>query len=176
MTHRHRLYSFLSNLNTQYIVLVLLVLVLLNVVAVAAMNEINYYQARESRVASIGQQYTINEVKFMVSDIKKETGYSMGIVPSSNQEIISLDLTIENNSKKDFSFYPSIQTFIRDNEGENYQMTIVNLDNPFGTNSVAPGETASGRLAYMVSSRDIPMKLYVESTEQSVPPFVAQIR
>lgn len=156
-----------------YVVAILLVL---NLLAVLTLSGINYYESRKPKIYSLGQSQTIDDVTFTVSDLRTETKYVMGVVPSISEEIISIKLSIENRSKQNFQIFPSIQTYIRSSEGDSYQLTAVDMDDIFASNEVSPSQTISGRLAYKISSRNIPMRLYVESSSTDSAPYIVRIR
>lgn len=156
--------------------IIILILVLLNVIVGFVIYKTLSVKTSGSTIAKINEKSTINGVSVEVSDIKKETNFVMNITPPEGKEIISLDLQIENNSTKTYTIFPSINTFIRDNQGRTYQLTLAAISDPFATNSVEPGQKASGRLAYMVTSQNIPLLLYIENSTSSMPPFVIKLR
>lgn len=166
----------IDKLTSKHYTYIVIGLIALNVLVLTLVSKINYYKTQSYNIAKLDESKEIAGVSFKVSGVMVETGYVMGINPAENEEIISLNLTVTNKSSKNFDIYPSIQTFIRDNEGVAYYLTPVTLINPFSTNSVKPGEIISGRLSYKVTKRDIPLNLYVESTDRMTAPFIANIR
>ena len=156
--------------------LLVIVLLVFDIVLYVAITQVRSYQAQTNTVIALYQKKTYNGVSVAVTDVKEETGYVMGIVPSSTEKIISLQLRIENNSEKDFEFYPTVQTFIRDNQGDSYIVTPVEIDNPLPAKTLKPGESVTGRLSYKVTNRPLPLYLYIESRQPGAGPFVVQLQ
>lgn len=163
-------------LNTKTSITIIALLLVINTIVAMFFYQRMYVNNTFSGVVNINQQQTIGDVSVLITDVKIETSYVMDVRPKEGKEIISLNLMIENHSRYDFDIFPSINTFIRDNEGQTYQLTLAGIENPFSTNTVKPGEKVSGRLAYMVTSRNIPLYLYIENKNYSKPPFIIEIR
>lgn len=176
MTAQLKILERVSRLGKRETVIIILVLLILNVMVGYLVYRMINVNGGYIGVVRLNQQQTVDGVSVKVNGLRQETSYVMNITPRQGKEIISLNLQIENNSSAAFRIFPSINTFIRDNEGQTYQLTLANIENPFETNSIEPGNTASGRLAYMVTSQNIPMKLYIENPNPNKPPFIIQLR
>lgn len=154
----------------------LVALLIINGLLVAAFMKMSYLRAQSNSIVLVNQSKTLNGITIKVNDVKPETGYTMGIIPGADSKLISFHISVSNNSGSDYAFYPSIQTFIRNNEGQNYIMTPVKLDSPFEATTIKPSETKSGRLSYKVTNRAVPLFLYIESRQADAGPFVVKLQ
>lgn len=166
----------LGKLGSKESLIIILILILLNIIVGFTIYKLSSIDNYSSVISGLNQTRSINGVSVTISDPKIETNYIMGIKPSENEEIISFKIQISNNSDRVFGFFPSITSFIRDSEGKTYQLTVAQIKDPMPAGTINPGQTTYGRLAYMVTSRDLPMRLYIENTSPKYPPFIFQIR
>lgn len=151
-------------------------LIVINLLLLFAVTKINSISTQKNSIIAIGQTKTYGDVSITATNVKTETGYVMGIKPDVDQKIISTTLTITNNSAQDFEFYPSVQTFVRDNQGSTFIMVPVELETPFASATILPGQTKSGQVSYVVPSRVIPLFLYIESRQANAGPFVIKLQ
>lgn len=155
---------------------IVVALVFLNILLFSSFKQIQDLQSQQNTIIPVGQQQTYHDISMVATAVQPETGYVMGIEPTQDEKIISVNLEITNNSDENFDFYPTAQTFVRDNQGGQYIMTPVELDDPFAGNTIQPGETKSGQLSYLVTNRAVPLFLYVESRQTSAGPFVFKLQ
>ena len=155
---------------------IVIALVLLNILLFSTVKQIQSLESQQNSIIPIGQHQTYHDVTIEATGIKTETGYIMGIEPSEDEKIISVQLTITNESDTDFEFYPTAQTFVRDNQGSQFIMVPVELPLPFVATTIKPGETKTGQVSYLVTNRAVPLFLYVESRQSGAGPFVFKLQ
>lgn len=160
----------------QAIYIILATLVILNIILFSAVYKIQTLSSEQNVVIALNDPKTYNDITITASEIKTETGYIMGIAPAQDEKIISVKLDITNNSDSEFDFYPTNQTFIRDNQGSQFIMTPVGLTEPFAATTIAPNESKSGQLSFLVTNRVVPLFLYIESLQPSAGPFVIKLQ
>lgn len=158
------------------VIIAIVVLVALNAALFCAYSKVQSLTSQQNTIIALNEQKTYGDVTITASDVQIETGYVMGITPQENEKIISTQLTIVNNSDEDFEFYPTAQTYVRDNQGSQYIMAPVELQIPFAGTTIKPGETKTGQVSYLVTNRTVPLFLYIESRQDSAGPFVIKLQ
>lgn len=158
------------------IVIVVVLLAVLNFFLLSVVLKIKTLESQQNTVVSISEPRTYNDVTVTVTNVKEETNYVMGILPSDAEKIIGLTLSISNNSNEPFEIYPAIQSFIRDDQGDMYTMVPVALGDPFEAKTLQPGESETGELSYLVTNRAIPLLYYIENRQSNIGPFVIKLQ
>ena len=158
------------------ILALLAVLVGVNLLLIASVTKIRVLSSQQNTLISVNEPRTYNNVTIKVSNVKEETNYIMGIKPTDSEKIIVLTVSITNNSEEPFEIYPTIQTFIRDDQGVTYTMVPVALDDPFEAKTLQPGESETGNLSYLVTNRPLPLLYYIENRQSNIGPFVVKLQ
>jgi hypothetical protein len=93
--------------------------------------------------------------------------------PAAGQDLVVFAISVTNRSQAIQPFLPSVQTYIRDDEGGTYPMhPSVGATNPLPATDLHPGETVSGQLSYAIPSTLKHFRFYVDPQWQGMTPVV----
>lgn len=150
------------------------ILVGLGVVLAYQQQRLDVVQAlapRHARIAKADRLLTdLYDIKAgAVRVVDNDPAFAVG----SDEDIVILTLEIKNRSDQEFGFFPSVHTYLRDNEGRTYVMhPTVMMKNPLPATDMKPGQTIRGELSYAVPSRLKLFRLYVDPQWGDMAPAV----
>ncbi|HXH26260.1 MAG TPA: DUF4352 domain-containing protein [Candidatus Acidoferrum sp.] len=116
----------------------------------------------EGQLASLGTTMHADFADITVRSVTYTTPLIPGLVLPAGMRVATLDIEIDNHSSRAFNFFPSTQTFMRDDQGGYWQITPAMLTYPFPDGSIAPGAKVRGELAYLVPNRTSGLYWYLD--------------
>lgn len=161
------------NINANlFIALVLMAVLIIN--ALKTSDALNHgYNGKILQSNNLNLKTNSFEIK--VDKINWDTPATQMIPNSQNERIVSFNISIKNNSKVNLQFFPVIQSYIRDNEGDEYKMSYAQLKNPYPAGDIKPNQEVTGELSYLISKRDLPYTLYIDPGWSSYAPFAFRL-
>lgn len=84
-----------------------------------------------------------------ISDVKTSEGSGRFIAPEGSTYLV-LTMTVTNISKAKITVLPSLDTYLKDEQGVMTYLTPLALDHPFRAGPILPGDTVKGQLSYLV--------------------------
>ncbi len=97
--------------------------------------------------------------------------------PAAGDDILVVTLKLQNTSHQSLGFFPSIQTYIRDDQGNTYVMhpTLAMAD-PLPAGDIAAGQTVTGQLSYEIPKKLTTFRLYVDPAWLQMVPVVFELK
>lgn len=90
----------------------------------------------------------------------------------STQKVVIYDLSITNNNSNKLYITPALQLFLRDNEGDYYQLLADVVKDPLKPGIIEKGQTSQGEVAFVVMNRKMPLWLYIDTGWENRGPVV----
>lgn len=95
---------------------------------------------------------------------------------ADGKTVITLEAEIKNNSKRKMDFIPMANTYLRNDQGDNF-VVFPDLKEPLiPSGTMNPGEKYSGKLSFIVDKKDGPLWFYLDTHFLNTPPLVYKIR
>ncbi|HEY6737067.1 MAG TPA: DUF4352 domain-containing protein [Candidatus Saccharimonadia bacterium] len=108
----------------------------------------------------------------VTSNVKTVTN-DPAFTPEPSQNLVMFAISVTNTSKTVRPFLPSIQTYIRDDEGGTYPMhPSTSVTNPLPATDLAPGQTVSGQVSYAIPAGLKKFRFFVDPDWAGMTPVV----
>lgn len=109
----------------------------------------------------VGEQITTGQVSITVTSVDYGGGSEPFIAPEGMQYAV-VRLNISNRDIKPISIAPTIDTYIKADDGKVSYVSPYALKDPFRAGELLPGESIQGDLSYLVK-KDVSLKYFVDS-------------
>ena len=126
----------------------------------------------EGQLAPLGTILHADFADITVRSVTYTTPLTPGLELPDGMQVATLDVEIDNHSDRTLEFSPSIQTFMRDDQGGYWQITPAALTYPFPAGAVAPGAKVRGELAYLVPKHTSGLNWYLDHLAPKSAPVV----
>ena len=121
-------------------------------------------QASSAKILDTGTSAQQAGVSIRLGKTTFEPGSVPSFMPEEGNTFLVQEVTVTNNTDKTIAFYPSIQTYIRDVEGQIFTMRpTMTLQDPFEAGDIPAHQTKAGTLSFEVSKRMKGLKMYFDS-------------
>lgn len=124
---------------------VVLMAALLVIVIIASMLLIAGYISNRRQI-----YLSQSGVDIRVYSIKYDDVGTYPFTPPKSSKFVIVRLSVSNNSSRDFNFAPVLQTYLTDRAGHQYQMSPATLTDPIDAGLIAPKQSRTGSLSYLV--------------------------
>lgn len=125
---------------------------------------LNVPSATMTRGHEIGELVTIDHLYSIA--VTKAT-FDNSIAPilhlPDTQRVLVIDAQIKNLSSHRLNYLPAIHTFVRDDQGNSYSFTPGLTSNTMPAQLIAPQQTVSGRLAFVIPSTYTSLWFYIDA-------------
>lgn len=162
--------------NKTVILLLFFVLVILSLTAISSLQRRIESIPNASRV-SVGEtaESTENTFAAKVNSVNDDMKLAKRFHLPSDQRVLVYNISIKNTGDKKVQFLPALHTYLRDNEGDYYQLLADVVDEPIKPTELQPGQTITGNLAFVTMNRKMPLYFYLDTGWEDRGPIVFDI-
>lgn len=163
-------------INKTIIVLLFFVLIILSLTAISSLQK-KVESIPNARRVSVGETAESAENTFTakVNSVSDDKKLAKRFRLLSDQRVLIYNISIKNTSDKNLQFLPALHTYLRDNEGDYYQILADVVDDPIKPTELQPGQTISGNLAFVTMNRKLPLYFYLDTGWEDRGPIVFDI-
>lgn len=147
-------------------------LILITLLALLIFFNPGFSQSNISKRLDANQVAHTSYYDVSLSNFYLDTQGMRGFKPSEDGQILVFDITIHNKSDQELDFLPSIQTYIRDNQGAFYLMKPTKLNTPYESGKISPHSKKNGQLSFEIPKRGVPLMFYLDSGWYNYAPTV----
>lgn len=138
-------------------------------------NTISALAPRHARIAK-GEVLRTDLYNIKVTSEMRTVAQDPAFAVAADEDIVIVSMEITNRSDQEFGFFPSVHTYLRDNEGRSYMMhPTVMMKSPLPATDMKPGQTVKGELSYAVPARLKTFRMYVDPQWGDMAPAVFKL-
>lgn len=97
-----------------------------------------------------GKTYANKNYDVRIDNVSRGNGEKGSLNPGSGKTYLIVTLYVKNKTNKVLPVYPLTQTYIKDSEGQTYNIGPAIVKQPFLAGDLAPGDQLKGELAYEI--------------------------
>lgn len=115
-------------------------------------------QAPPTKTYKMGDLVDLNGKTMAVNAVVNYTSNNQFIVPKSGNKYVTVDITLQNNSKDPYT-YNALEFKLHDNQDYGYDMTVSDKDPQLSSGTIQPGEKTRGFITFEIPEGNTPAKL-----------------